>query len=183
MKDILFSQARKAHYDKPAINETIVAMHKAWSPLDYVFYDYFAEIMDKTISEQVDDFQQEVALFDKYMDMTLDFCEDVCVQMGNLVKKQASQEELMSVLQLYNVYDQSQWDSGFNVTGLDCLMMKFDPNVYRNAYKVMLFPEQCTVKRDNSINYDERYCHDHFSYSFPWEILRRPQFVSECYTK
>ena len=59
MKDILHFQMRKKKYDhKPVMNKRLVNLHKAWSPLDYVFYDHFNKVMDRTISEQDKDFHK-----------------------------------------------------------------------------------------------------------------------------
>ena len=143
MRDILYSHAREAHYTVPQTNAALVTMHKAWSPLDYEFYEHFRNVMEQTIGAQDADFHEEVTLLEQYQAQTKNFCDNVCSQMETLVTINASRESMASVLNNKTMYAASKWDSWFVMTGLDCLMMRFDPNIFRNIQKVRLFPDYC----------------------------------------
>ena len=175
--------ARKTVHKKPAENVTLTELHKSWSPLDYMFYNHFKQIMEQTIVQQGGGFHQEVALFEKHMQRTSIFCSNVCKRMGNLTRGNATQLSLKTVLFDFEFFEGSPWDSAFNVSGVDCIMMALNPIVYRAAQRVHLFPENCWVnpKRDKSIEVDPVYCNDYFAYNLPWRILYKPSFVSECY--
>ena len=183
MKDVLYSHARRAVYKKPAVNETLVKLHKSWSPLDYIFYDHFTKVLEHTISIQDETFSQEVALFEEYSQKTGDFCANVCRRLGSLIKDDTPRISLENVLFDYELFDRGPWDLAFNITGLDCIMMVLDPVIYREAQKVHLFPENCkTDHRDHrTLKVDHRYCGDYFAYNLPWEALYKSSFVSDCY--
>ena len=138
--------------------------------------------MTQSIAEQDNHFQQEVALFNKYHEKSLDFCEDVCTRLGHMLRQSASRPMLMSVLYDYEYFAESIWDSAFNVSGVDCIIMRLGPVYYRRAQKVHLFPEICTQHRDQwNLRSDTPYCSDYFGYSLPWSILYKPFFVTPCH--
>ena len=182
MKNVLYLHARKASYIKPAVNKTIVKLHKSWSPLDYVFYDYFTKVMERKIAEQRDAFHQEVDLFKNFTQKSTGFCVDVCDRLGRLIQQQASRELLKPVLFDYEFFQASTWDSAFNVSGVDCIMMALDPAIYRDVQRVHLYPENCHSEHAaNTLEVNPDYCNDYFAYGLPWAVLYKPKFVSKCY--
>ena len=182
IKDILYAQAREGFYNKPKVNARLVNLHKTWSPADYEFYKYFRTVMEHKIAEQSQDFQEEVALFQQHLAQTRDFCNGVCNKMGQVVLG-ASRESMSSILHKTTVFTASKWDAGFMITGLECLLMRFEPSVFRNIQKVRLFPEFCTHSNAtlNTLDIDPAYCYDHFEHSIPWSVILRPYFTSTCY--
>ena len=46
MKDVFYVHSNVEVYEKPAVNETLVNLHKLWSPLDYSFYAHFHKVND-----------------------------------------------------------------------------------------------------------------------------------------
>ena len=183
MKDILHAQSRKQTYNTPRPNATLTALHKSWSPLDYVFYDYFSHRMEQLISEQDNDFQGEVTLFQQYLENANEFCDGVCARMGSLVKAGADDDSLLSVVNDTQYFAGSKWGRGFTVTGLDCLAMRYNPKVYRDAQKVRLFPEQCTSagRAAKKIQLNKKYCDRSLPYGLPLFIIKKSIFVSACF--
>ena len=184
MKSVLYGQARPKTYNKPQVNTTLVNMHKAWSPLDYEFYQYFSNVLENTIAEQDDCFHEEVALLEEYLAQTRDFCDNTCSQMGTLVKSHSSRESLESVLYNNTIFPASKWDSGFVLTGLDCLLMRVDPAVFRNIQKVRLFPEACLRNSSliKELDLDPNYCGELISNTIPWSmLLQKVRFASPCW--
>ena len=183
MKDILHAHARKQNYKAPKANRTLMALHQAWSPLDYAFYDFFSHRMEQLIREQTYDFQGEVRLFERYLEDTNDFCDSVCARMGSLIATRADDNFLLSIIKDIRHFPASRWDRGFNVTGIDCLAMRYDPYIYREAQKVRLFPDYCT-RATNIITKEKinrNYCDRTLLYGLPRYILKNPKFVSSCF--
>ena len=184
MKSVLYAQARPKTYSKPKVNTTLVNIHKSWSPLDYEFYQYFSNVMENTIAEQDEDFHKEVALLEEYLAHARDFCDNVCSQMGTQVKSHSSRESMESVLYNDTIFPASKWDPGFVLTGLDCLLMRVDPSVFRNIQKVRLFPEACSNNSAliKSLNLDPQYCGEVINYTIPWsKVLQKVRFASPCW--
>ena len=77
MKDVFYLHAKERVYAKPTVNKTLVSLHKLWSPLDYSFYAHFDKIMTQSIADQDNNFEQEVALFNKFLERSSDFCRDI----------------------------------------------------------------------------------------------------------
>ena len=201
MKDILYSHARQGSYTKPREKTSLVKLpkvqsppnysrpktysklHKAWFGLDYKFYNYFRNVMERTITDQDPDFHEEVALFQQCLTKTTSFCDVVCSRVGALVTSNSSRESIASVLHNQTMFPANRWDSGFVLTGLDCLMMRFNPQVFRDIQKVRLFLDYCLHNSTTleSLNIRAEYCNDHFEHSIPWFVILRPRFVSKCY--
>ena len=186
IKDVLYARARQKNYKQPAeTNETLIELYKAQSPLNFIIHDYFTRIMESMIAEQDENFHQEVAFLDDCLEETREFCDGICSQMGKLIKYKAGRNEMRAVLDTDLEFEESQWESSFSISGLDCVMMRFGPSVYRNAQKVALLPEYCHPSKrellDSVLHVPAEFCDDYFNYTFPWSKLYKPQFAAKCY--
>ena len=181
MKDVLYSQARKNTYNKSTVNTSLVKLHKAWNPVDHMIYEHFTLIHKKMVGKQDNDFTGEVAWFEEIQEKTNLFCDHICLEMGQLVRNNASDEMFESVLRADVSFPETQWDAAFTFDGFDCLMMRFEPQVFRDAQKVALYPEACHGGLDPEFQYNPSFCSKLFRYNFPWYVLRNPWFVSYCY--
>ena len=147
----------------------------------------FSHKLNNQISEEVDSFSQEVSLFAKIADETKEFCSSVCNNLAEVVKKNESHDYMFTYLNSVIHFEASAWDRGFNVSGLECIMMMFDPQIYRNAQKVTQYKEACNNSKYSKYFKEPRttFCNDHFAYSFPWDILFNPKlhktFLFKCY--
>jgi hypothetical protein len=183
MNEIISAQSRQRSYQKPPENETLLNLYKAWNPLDYALYDYFRRVMYQTIAAQNNDFHGEVSLFEEFLSRTREFCDDVCASIGTLVKPHVDRESITSVLHNKTRFDESKWSSGFDISGLDCVMMRIDPSIFREIQKVRLFHEYCS--HDNQTEaaryINVKYCEDLFEDIIPWKVLVKPRFATVCY--
>ena len=91
---------------------------------------------------------------------------------------------MKTVLNDQHWFEESKWEPAFSVSGLECLMMKFEPSTYRSAQKASMFPEYCDKSNKlslASLELDESYCGDYFDYTIPWSAILKPRFTSTCY--
>lgn len=183
LKDVLYLPMRTGnYYHEETINSTLVASHRAWSPTDYVIYDYFHRAMRRRIKEQRqlgDDFEAEVYWFRRVSDDTKEFCTNVCERMGLAVAAEASKNALQTILKGALVFEESRWESSFTVTGHECLMMMFSPIVYRRAQRER--QEANYFKQNKKESYHSQY----FMYTFSWDILFKTKdvFLYSCYER
>ena len=179
-KDILFSHFKLRSYpNKDSVNDSLISLHQAFNPLDYVFYSYFSKVMAHNIANQGQNFQEEVAFFEDCSEKTRAFCDVICQDMVHLTKSKSPRAVLRQVLDRQHMFEESMWEDAFTISGLDCLMMKFRPKDYEDAQKVLLYPEYCQksakhMREKYKIN--DHYCHDHFNYTFPWYLLEHLKF-------
>ena len=176
MKDVMYAHFKKKQYHKLKTNHTLVNLHKSWNPLDYLYYQHFYHVFESMTAKQGDNFQQEVALFERYLQRTRDFCSDVYSHLGPLVASRASRVLLKPVLFKYEYFEASPWEPAFNVSGVDCIMMAISPIQYRKAERVHLFPQNCKTKGNVSI--DDTFCGDYFAYKLPWDMLFEPHIFA-----
>ena len=182
MKDVMYFHAKNKNYSRDITpNETLVQLHKNYSPLEYAFYEHFHKVMAHTIDSLGQDLQQEVAIFSTYLDRTRNFCSRLCSKMGKLVKEKADRTAKKLVLNEYEYFAANKWNPSFNVTGVDCLLMMFSAFEYLPANTVRNFPENCLSAKDQPIPLDRNYCQDYFAYEFPWKVLEDPMFANKCY--
>ena len=184
IKDILHFQMRKQSSSKVAIhNQTVIDLYKVFSPWDYAFYDHFKEVMEQKLRHQPPDFADEVILFQRYLIKTSGFCEKVCQDLSEALQADTnSRRDLMvPILENYTAFNATFYHKTFTIFGFECLMMKFDPEVYRKALRQRYFPNECTAGHSRGI-VDKSYCQDYFRYNFPWHILEHSSatFKSAC---
>ena len=185
LKDVLYVPMRKRSYTHQ-VNESFVELHKIWSPHDYAFYNYFKEVMVDKIATQGENFQGEVEWFKNLSDKTKAFCGRICQMLGDGVRKGRKHDYMRHWLEQIISFEANEWDSqGFNISGYECVMMMFDPNVYRMAQRVKQWPGICLGQRlpGTDMRKVRPYCSDHFAYTFPWKILYKPAstFLFDCY--
>ena len=187
-KDILCAHTRQKNYTRVEDKKQI-QKYKQYSPLDFKIYDHFSSIFDQLISEEQNNFNDEVAFLDNSLYSTQQFCDDICDKMGKLKKKlrgneKSSYDDVRAVLDEEYWFEKSQWEDEFSISGLDCIMMRFHPHAYRKAQKVKLFPEFCTDSAPEyikALNIKAEFCEEHFNHTFPWSLLKNPRFVAPCY--
>ena len=185
-KDILCAHTRQNNYTRVEDRKQILK-YKRFSPLDFKLYNHFSKVFAQQISMEKNGFKDEVAFLDNSLYNTKQFCDTICHKMGNVMRKKnlsVSYDDARAVLDEEFWFEKSPWEDKFRISGLDCLMMRFDPQVYRNAQKVKLFPEFCTdsaPKHIKSLNIDGQFCEQHFNYTFPWSLFKNPRFVAPCY--
>ena len=184
-KDVLYFRMRKAvqmQQDPP--NDTLIRQqHQAWSPIDYKLYAYFHTTLEHRLLEAGSRFFTEVALLEKHVQKTTMFCDEICQRLGKIVHSNfTDKDSMLSVIDDYVTFESSDFEDSYDVSGLDCLMMKFDPNVYRAAQKLRTFPSQCRFSSPG-MDIPRYYCEDHFKYNFPWQLLRDSAntFLSPCF--
>ena len=187
LKDILYLPMRQAAYataDKKRKEEKLRNKLRVLNEVDFLLYEYFLNRHSHQIAQEENNFAAEVKLFQDISDKAKEFCSNVCRQLGDGVARHASHNELMAYLTSDVTFPASQWEPAFSVSGLECIMMMFDPRVWRNAQKVTQYPTLCS-RNDLPFPFDKTYCYDHFAYNFPWAILYNPQkyntFLFDCY--
>ena len=166
--------------DTKSQNESIVQLNKAFSPLDYAYYEHFTAVLEKKISTQPADFAQEVNLFEQYLAQTSGFCDTTCKRLSNEIKTNTSRKDMLTIMDDHITFDRTLFHTSFAVYGYECLMMKFSPKVFRRALRVRNFPTDCH-KDKPLMGVRKNYCRDHFKYNFPWHVLKQSNnFVSPC---
>ena len=171
-KDILYLPMRQRTYALTRDKEKEKEFHRLYrerNEIDYLLYEYFLDRHSKQVSKESSDFYGEVKLFIKILNETKAFCSDVCKQLGDTVSRNGSHEQLMEYLASVVTFPASRWEPGFSVSGLECIMMMLNTNVWRQAQRVTQYPEYCTGETPDR-KFDVRYCKDHFAYNFPWDI-------------
>ena len=186
MKDILYSQARIRNYPGKNLVDTNLSKRVAnWNRRDDMLYQHFKRIMENRIQALGQSLQQEVSYFDHCLAKTRDFCDGICHSLGQLVKKtDATKESFYVIFNKELRFEKSEWENEFTVSGLQCLMMRLDPEHFRRAQKVLLYPQYCSPNNEQQrkhINMNTAYCQAHFNYTFPWSMLRGARFVDDCY--
>ena len=182
-KDILYLPTRTSRYRYTA-NDTdeLKQIHRNVSNLDYQIYDYLSLRLQQQIEAESNDMQREVAMFVKIADETKVFCTQLCDSLGKAIASSASHEIVRSILSRAIMFKATQWGDKFEVSGLDCIMMMFDPDVYRNAQRIRQYPEICEDGGGvDSVAVDREYCHEYFAFNYPFDILRKTKtFLFKC---
>ena len=177
VKDILYFQMRKRTSKPIAENPRLIALNKKFSSWDYAFYEHFTKVLHNKLEQQPEDFFQEVHLVEEYLVYSSEFCDKVCRRLSKEINKtNANRKYMVTILEDHVEFDTTKFHDNFSVFGYECLMMKFDPEIYREASRVRFFP-----KTFCSSNAEKHYCKDYFKYNFPWHILRdKDTFLSTC---
>ena len=93
--------------------------------------------------------------------------------------------ETAAALRKTQTFSMTHWSPAFTLTGVDCVLMKLDPEMYRNAQRVRYFPKICH-RYYHGIDIDPAFCSKkHFAYDLPWAMLngiinRYEVFVDPC---
>ena len=182
MKDIILTRSRQRFYDKGKINDTLVQMYKLWSLQDYMFYDHFKNLMHRKIREQDDDFYKEVALFDRCLEQTTDFCDNVCKHVSAARKSDTIQEAIIQLFKKKIMCAAGKSSPKFDITGLDCLLMRVSPTVFRDIQKLKLFPDVCTNQNKTleELHLHAEYCKDLNENLLPFNVIKKEQFLIKC---
>ena len=182
-KDVLYLPMRQKSYDHN-INETLVGYHKAWSPYDYAFYDYFRHVLISDIDSQDNDFQVEVKRYMQISDDTKEFCSDICQHLREGVEEDRDHDYMKQWLDKIISFEKSTWNDAFDISGVECLMMMFDPNIYRYSQRVKQWPDIChgEILPGTRMKIVRKFCQEHFAYTFPWSILydSHGTFLFDC---
>lgn len=187
-KDVL--QLTTRHTTKPLDDsiEDFEMEYRRYNPGDYAVYDYFARRLQQRIDDEPsDDFAAELRHFRLVKERTTAFCRGVCRSLRD-ARLSGRRHQLQTLLNDSVAFAASMWDAGFEVTGTDCLLMMFDPYVYRNAVKVINYPQLCDRDAGASKGLDlrwtvpEAFCRkDYFVYTIPWDSILDPtQYVHPC---
>ena len=186
-KDIMYLPMRQTTYKTTQDKERVAALHRLHrerNEIDYLLYEYFVLRHNKQVSAEGNDFAGEVELFMKISDEAKAFCLDVCRQLGDAVSRNASHEHVMEHLTSVVTFPASHWEPAFSVSGLECIMIMFDTDVWRHAQRVTQYPGYCKGETPDPF-FESVYCEDHFTYSFPWEMLydakKLHTFLFQCY--
>ena len=178
MKDILNMHLRKTEHVRESPNDTFLRkIHYRFSRADYAIYDHFLRRLHQKIAHEKSDFADEVRFFQNISTVTHTFCRKVCRNLGQVVRTNGNQTHMVKYLQMAHIFEASSWESAFNVSGVDCIMMMFKPSIYRHAILAQM-PLRC---KDQHL---DTWCGaEHFAYNFPWDVLyqRKGTFLSECY--
>ena len=185
LKDVLYLPMRKRSYNRH-VNESLIDLYKAWSPHDFAFYDHFKQVMVREIASQGHNFHREVKWFQYLANKTTAFCQSTCEMLVNGVKNGRDRVYMRHCLSQNLSFEGNEWDDErFTVSGYECIMMMFDPDVYRYSQRVKQWPEVCHGQQlpDTDMDKVRSYCGDHFAYTFPWEVLYNytDTFLFNCY--
>jgi hypothetical protein len=175
----------KGEDDEEDSIEDLEMEYRDYNPGDYGVYDFFIRKIGYRIDDIVDkdDFWAEVKWFKNLQGLTESFCENICKELKGVEDR----DELKKRLSKNITFAASDWDGSFHVDGSDCLLMMFDPYVFRNATKVKNYPQLCNPDHGGP-NMDPRwtlptaYCEkDYFKYTIPWDIITNPKsYVHLC---
>jgi hypothetical protein len=183
MKDVMYFHAKERHYAKPAVNDTLVKLHKAWDPTNYIFYEHFLQVMKQSIANQPNGFPEEVNLLKTSLQTTSGFCMDVCSKLGHMIKHNVSRTIIQSVLEESVYFEGSLWDEAYHVSGMDCLLMTLSNIDLKPALDVQLVPGMCSnPAKHQTFQVNKAFCGDYFAYTLPWHVLYHPHFHTSCYT-
>ena len=183
-KDILYLPMRRASYQ----NKSVTAIHQRARlqhilPAEFALYEHFSRRIDQ-IGAEMDDFDAEVKEFIKITDRTKEFCSGICRNLGEAVHRNATHNELSLHLNTTIRIEADPWEPDFDVSGLDCVMMMLDPDVYRAAQSETQYPNLRSHPIPGGKLRFERF-KGHFAYSFPWEVLYQAKqmktFLYPCF--
>ena len=176
VKDILYFQMRKRSSRPLAENSSLITVNKQFSPWDYAFYEHFTKVLHNKLGQQPEDFFEEVYLVEEYLVYSSEFCNKVCRRLSKEMKTNANRKYMLTILEDHIEFSRTKFHDNFSLFGYECLMMKFDPEIYREALRVRFFPKMFC-----SSNAKKHYCKDYFKYNFPWHILQHKNtFLSTC---
>ena len=188
LKDVLYLPTRKTHYTttKDEKKERLLQERlRTVNEMDYLLYEHFLNRHNRDVAREGNDFLGEVNFFMKVSDDTKEFCATVCQLLGRSVARNATHGELMEHLRFEVTFPPSHWEPAFSVSGLDCIMMMLNTYVWRDAQKVTQYPDICSRGNPDIHLRFQKYCTEHFAFSFPWEILYNPKkyktFLFTCY--
>ncbi|XP_059159840.1 galactose-3-O-sulfotransferase 2-like [Physella acuta] len=126
-KDIIFISANIANYDfnPKQENETVQAIHRNWSHIDYKLYNYFNKTLWKHIGTQSSEFFLEVEDFKLVESQVQTYCQQVYT-LGKNIMLPASMSQFKIA--------PSNWTDQFSVYPSDCWML--GPNPYELLHQV-----------------------------------------------
>ena len=175
----------KADDDEEDSIEDLEMEYRAYNPGDYAVYDFFIRKIGYRIDDIVDknDFWAEVRWYEAVQAKTDSFCKNICHNLKGI----ADRDKIKELLAQSISFEASAWDSSFDVDGSDCLLMMFNPYLYRNAVKMINYPQLCDPDRggdkmDSRWTIPPVFCKkDYFKYTIPWDAITDPrQYVHKC---
>ena len=151
--------------------KNLIAKHEQWSPGDYILYKYFSEKMYNLLSQQNQDFWDEVKMFKRLLVKTKSFCKSMCSSLDSVSHGVSSASS--QFLKEHFVFAESKWSRKIVLTRADCITMMLATLDYQEALKVLQVPGYCDRsyrKRKSS----KQYCNtkDHVIYTFPWKVVK-----------
>ena len=162
MKDILLLQMREGNYNRNAIKGEIMEEIKADAHYDYQVYEFFTNRLKREISEQDDDFNDEVEVYRGAKSTVTQFCDNLCAQLkANNVKSNAAHNKtnrtsVIEMLETSTQIDVKCFGPAIRLSGYDCLRMMINPRVYRAMFR---YPSPVDYLLDQ----------------LPWTILEHPR--------
>ena len=154
--------------------------------------DRFLPQTQIAVENNLDD---EVDIFRQVRNRIVNFCRGL---RGLLYAKPNNRQRWLRVQEYLNStiqFDRTPYDEPFSVTGLDCLLMMVDNDIYRKALTVKQLPEVCElvasqpdrfkrkaeqkimpheIGRDGTLPFPihSSFCRDTFAYRFPRFLVK-----------
>lgn len=126
------STAQDVDIDVTKIDELKNAYRK-WSPVDHELYDYFSRRFDEKIQALGDDFQQEVQTYVHAQKTVSAFCSHWCPFLRNCTYGHLISDRLDELRNTTVFIEGTEWNTGFQVSLEDCLMMMMNPDSIRKT--------------------------------------------------
>lgn len=134
-RDIIYTALRqRQHGEYEEIDHALE--HKRHNIMDYKLYNVFAQELMLKLSQQDIEFWEELQHFRNLNKKVNKFCHKVYKVYSN---RSSVVDNKRSFLKIRT----SNWSEGFAVSNMDCLLMKLDNRVFRNALLVKQMPQLC----------------------------------------
>lgn len=128
--DILYVKLRKSVQVRP-INTMLYRSSCRRNNIDCLLYDHFNVTLWKSIELEGPNFSEEVIHFKKVIGKVSGYCNKVIRQIKN--NKNVMRETLTSYKKYFSE-PASKWNAPFNLTALDCALMRVDEIQFSNHF-------------------------------------------------
>ena len=133
-----FIYCRKYKY-KTEPDPELIKLHKAFNMVDYIMYDHFNNTLWKQIEEEGKDFWDEKDVYEKYQEMSGDYCEVVYKQMKKNVSSIYHLHKAVKPL----ILPATNWGPEAKIDPVWCLVSRIDIMPFYNILRVKQYPQIC----------------------------------------
>ena len=129
---------RKYRY-KTEPDPELVQLHKRFNNVDYILYDHFNATLWKEIRKEGQDFWEEMDVYEKYQEMSGDYCEIVYKEMKKNVSSIYHLHKNMKPL----ILPATKWGPETIIDPVWCLVSRIDIMPFYNILRVKQYPQIC----------------------------------------
>jgi galactosylceramide sulfotransferase len=139
-KDVLSLHLRDTsnqnhQYKLQPLNETEIPelrkKYRAFSPVDHLLYEHFAERFREKTNALGEDFRREVESFTSVQRTVSDFCSKACPDLQRVMRQKMTPNTMANLRRRGVRINGTAWHGEFSVSLEDCLLMMADPDSIR----------------------------------------------------